>query len=305
MAPPRKSIRLGTKTTPNRRRARPGFGESLRLAQARARVRVNRPANRRGRKWVHAAIAETYPVEDTPHLLLRGLRWLLGLGLAPMAIVTSWTFFNLFSSATLDHHFWASAPFWYFATGAVLMAAWFASGLLWDVFLYLYVLGHELTHIVFIRLCRGTVSDWGASVEGGYVTTDKSNILIALAPYFVPLWATLTALTYVAISLFTELSPAALKSLYALLGFFWAFHLLWTLWMIPRDQPDLRENGTFLSLIIIYLGNLALLVSLVCLASPEMSFHGFAREWLANARESLEAAREIYQHLRLKAGPLL
>ncbi|MCH7225413.1 hypothetical protein [Haloferula sp. A504] len=293
MPPSRKSIRLGSKTGGNRRREKASFTESLRLAQARARVRANRPANRRGRKWVRAAIAETYPVDDSPHLLLRMFRWMLGLALAPLAVVTSWTFFNLFSSAALDHLFWTSAPFWYFATGAVLMIAWFATGLLWDLFLYLYVLGHELTHILFIRLFRGTVAEWGVSVDGGYVTTDKTNILIALAPYFVPLWAALTVGIYACVGVFVDLSPAGLKSLYALLGFFWAFHLLWTLWMIPRDQPDLRENGTFLSLVIIYLANLLILVTLTCLASPDMSFRGFGVEWIHNARAGFDAAQAL------------
>ena len=129
-------------------------------------------------------------------------------------------------------------------------------------------------------LAKAGWAEWGASSDGGYVTTDKSNILIALAPYFVPLWAALTVGIYACVGVFVDLSPAALKSLYGLLGFFWAFHLLWTLWMIPRDQPDLRENGTFLSLIIIYLANLLILVSLTCLASPGMSFQGFVIEWL-------------------------
>lgn len=297
MAVQRKSIRLASKSGGNRRRARPGFGESLQLARARTRLRINRPANRRGQKWVRAAIAGTYPDEESAPLLLRLSRWLLGLLLAPLGVVTSWTFFNLFSSATIDHQFWTSTPFWYFATGALLMVAWFATGLLWDLFLYFYVLGHELTHILFIRLFRGTVTDWGASIDGGFVTTDKSNILIALAPYFVPLWAALTVAIYALVGIFVDLSPAALKSLYGLLGFFWAFHLLWTLWMIPRDQPDLRDHGTFLSLVIIYLANLLLLVSLTCLASPEMSFRGFAVEWLHNAGEALGVARLLILRL--------
>ena len=170
------------------------------------------------------------------------------------------------------------------------MTGWFASGLLWNAFLYIYVLGHELTHIVFIWLFRGTVSDWGVSVDGGYVTTDKSNIVIALAPYFLPLWAALIVGIFALVGCFVDLSPVALKSLYGMLGFFWSFHLLWTLWMIPRDQPDLRDNGTFLSLMIIYLANLMILVALVCMASPEMGFRGFASGWLGNAREAWEGA---------------
>ena len=61
--------------------------------------------------------------------------------------------------------------------------------------------------------------------------------------------------------------------------------MLWTLWMIPRDQPDLRENGTFLSLVIIYLANLLLLVLLLCAAhdAPLSSAREFGMDWMRNA----------------------
>ena len=61
--------------------------------------------------------------------------------------------------------------------------------------------------------------------------------------------------------------------------------MLWTLWMIPRDQPDLRENGTFLSLVIIYLANLLLLVVLLCAAHdhPLQSAKEFGIDWMRNA----------------------
>ena len=286
MAAKKKQITLGSRTGTNRRRKRPSFSEVLKLADARARATVNRPSNRRAQKSVRAAIAGTIELEDEPGLALRMSRWLLGILLLPLCGVTSWTFFSQFSDVALRLEFWRTSAFWYFATGGLLMTGWFATGLLKNVFLYLYVLGHELTHIVFIWMFRGKVSDWGVSVDGGYVTTDKSNIVIALAPYFVPLWAALVVGIYAAVGYFVELPDAAMKSLFGLLGFFWAFHLLWTLWMIPRDQPDLRENGTFLSLTIIYLANLLILVALMCLASDDMSFRGFGREWLANARET-------------------
>ncbi|MFC7337697.1 hypothetical protein ACFQY0_10955 [Haloferula chungangensis] len=297
MAAKKKQIKLGSKTGNHRRRSRPPFSEVLKLADARARASVNRPSNRRALKSVRAAIAGTIEIEESPGMALRMGRWLLGLMLLPFCGVTSWTFFSLFSDVTLRHEFWQTTAFWYFATGGLLMTGWFATGLLGDFFLYLYVLGHELTHIVFIWMFRGTVSDWGVSVDGGYVTTDKSNIVIALAPYFVPLWAALVVAGFAAVGYFIELPGAAMKSLFGLLGFFWAFHLLWTLWMIPRDQPDLRENGTFLSLTIIYLANLLILVALMCLASDDMSFRGFAREWLANAREAGEGVEMMLRRL--------
>lgn len=297
MAPGRKTIGLNSKTAVNRRRRQPRFAEALRLAEARARVRANRPANRRRYKLVQASIASALPSEDSPNILLRMMRWVLAFSLVPLCAVTSVTFFSEFSTVTLDHAFWRTSAFWYFVTGVVLMLGWFASGLLWNFFLYLYVLGHELTHILFIRLFRGTVTEWGVSLDGGFVTTDKSNIIIALAPYFVPLWAAITVSGFALVGWFVDLSPVAVKTLYGLIGFFWAFHLVWTLWMIPRDQPDLRENGTFLSLMIIYLANIAVLVMLTCLASPDMGFRAFAAEWVDNAREARRAAEALWQEM--------
>ncbi|MEP4077556.1 hypothetical protein [Haloferula sp.] len=295
MAAKRKKMTLGSKTGKNRRRARPSFSDALKLADARARATVNRPSNRRAQKSVRAAITGTIELEEAPGWGLRMGRWLLGLMMLPLCGVTSWTFFSQFSDAALRHDFWRGSEFWYFATGGLLMTGWFATGLFKDFFLYLYVLGHELTHIVFIWMFRGKVSDWGVSVDGGYVTTDKSNIVIALAPYFVPLWAASVVGIFAVVGYFVDLPAPAMKSLFGLLGFFWAFHLLWTLWMIPRDQPDLRENGTFLSLTIIYLANLLILVVLMCLASDDMGFRGFAREWLANARETGEGVERIFR----------
>jgi len=221
---------------------------------------------------------------------LRMLRWMLGAALVVPGVVTTWSFLSLVADATVRDQFWTTAAFWYFATGVLLMAGWFATGLLRNGFLYLYVLGHELTHILFIKVFRGRVSDWGVSVKGGYVTTDKTNIVIALAPYFVPFWSVLLLAVFGALEWAVVLPPVAEKVLYGTLGFSWAFHLLWTLWMIPRDQPDLRENGTFLSLIIIYLVNLLLLVGLLCLASDKLSIQDFAATWAIHAGEGVRWA---------------
>ena len=114
--------------------------------------------------------------DESPSILVRMLRWSLGLLLLPLCAVTSWTFFSQFSAAALDHGFWRSSAFWYFATGGLLMASWFATGLLWNAFLYLYVLGHELTHILFIWLFRGRINDWGVSVDGERIVWEGSDV---------------------------------------------------------------------------------------------------------------------------------
>ena len=296
----KKQIRLGSTTAGgNRRRRRQTFAEALRRANARAHERTNRRLGQRDLKHVRAAIAgPAFGYEEAPPGTLTRLgRWLLGLLLLPLCWVTSWTFFTQFSDATLDHGFWKMPAFWYFATGALLMTGWFFTGLLRPVFLYLYVLGHELTHILFIWVFRGRVSDWGVSLDGGYVTTDKSNIVIALSPYFIPLWAALGVVVHALLGLALDLPPVSDKILFGWVGFFWAFHLLWTLWMIPRDQPDLKENGRFLSLVIIYLANQLILAALLCAVAKPFGFAEFGGQWMANAARSLEGALRLGREL--------
>ncbi|WP_367870307.1 hypothetical protein [Luteolibacter sp. Populi] len=296
--PPKKQIRLGS-TTGNRARRRQSLSEALSRANARTHERINRRLNQRELKNIRASFSATAGYIDPPASVFTRLwRWTFGLLLLPLCWITSWTFFTQFSEATIDHEFWKMPAFWYFATGVLLMTGWFFSGLLRPAFLYLYVLGHELTHILFIWAFRGRVSDWGVSLDGGYVTTDKTNIAIALSPYFVPLWAVVGVLAHALIGLAFETTPTSEKILFGFVGFFWAFHLLWTLWMIPRDQPDLRENGTFLSLVIIYLANQLVLAALLCATVQPLGFAEFGQQWMANAARSLEAVMKMSREVK-------
>jgi len=255
--------------------------------------RENRRLGLKGRKFVQASIvavsgeAGMLPDVDEAPWWLSGIRLWMGAMLLPLVALTVWTFVSVLAEATLRDRFWTTAAFWYFATGVVLMAGWFWTGLLRQGFLYLYVLGHELTHIVFILLCRGRVGEWDATTDGGYVTTDKTNILIALAPYFVPFWTAAILLVWGVAGFFLPMSGLAEKVLFWAIGMTWAFHALWTAWMIPRDQPDLRENGTFLSLGIIALANTLLLAAMLCVAWDKLSFREFAETWWMHAREWL------------------
>lgn len=264
------------------------FAEVLSQANRRAHEQANRRSGRRELKWVRAAIAaEAPPVpENVPVEWLRRMgRWAAALVLLPLTWVTTWTFLSRFSHATVERGFWQTVEFMYFALGSVLMASWLWSGILQKFFLYLYVLGHELTHALFVLICRGRVTNIHVSADGGYITTNKTNLLIALSPYFVPFWSMVVALAHALARLLADLPAAWDPVFYAAMGASWTFHMIWTLWMIPRDQPDLRENGTLLSLVVIYQANLLVLVLLLCVAaeSPLGDAREFAREWLRHA----------------------
>lgn len=261
----------------------------LSSANQRAHDQANRRSGKRGEKSIWAAVAEVDDELDdgieSAEWLKRLMRWSLALVLLPFCWVTSWTLLSRFSQATVDQDFWKTAEFWYFATGALVMLGWFWSGLLQPMFLYLYVLGHELTHAVFVLIYRGKVTDFHVSADGGYITTNKTNLVIALSPYFVPFWAVVGAVVYAAVGYFIDLSAGWDRVFFGAIGFTWTFHLVWTLWMIPRDQPDLKENGTFLSLAIIFLANVCVLSGLLCVAgdSPLQNSREFALEWLRHA----------------------
>src|SRR5580698_1157381 len=54
--------------------------------------------------------------------------------------------------------------------------------------MWIYVFGHELTHALWTWLFGGQVKKLKISSSGGHVVISKTNFVIALAPYFFPLY---------------------------------------------------------------------------------------------------------------------
>ncbi|HXA08751.1 MAG TPA: hypothetical protein VNW28_02145 [Chthoniobacterales bacterium] len=206
------------------------------------------------------------------------VKFVVALFLLPLCAVLSQTFFTSFARATVAERLWAGEEFWFFSLGAVLwLIAFF--GLPRPI--VLYVFGHELTHALWVWLMGGRVSRFRVGREGGHILTDKNNFLIALAPYFFPLYSILVLAIYGALSLCVNLQPYG-RLLYALVGVTWAFHFTFTCWMIPKNQSDLRDNGTIFSLVVIYLMNLLLLSAMLIIASPNITFAGFGADMVRN-----------------------
>lgn len=282
-----------TRTRNSRRDGRPTLRQAFHDANLRAKQRANRRICRRhGLSSMQAAIAGTAD-DSMIHLNIgqRMLRWLTALMLLPLCIIATRALLNVGVVSGAEETFWMdlleSKHFVYFTIGCVLMMGWFFTGLLERLFLYFYVLGHELTHAVFVYACGGKVGGIHVTADGGYVMTNKSNALIALSPYFVPFWSVVILGISTVIGFFYEI-PHHEHALYLLIGFSWSFHLLWTLWMIPRDQPDLKENGVFFSLVVIYLANVVVISILLCLALDDLSWDHWANE-LVNSWEYLKS----------------
>src|SRR5437763_1674950 len=234
-------------------------------------------------KIVRYVVPTTRRASDHPMPLMVPTRWvknIIALFLLPWCAILTQTFFTAFARATIDQRLWAGAEFWFFSLGVVLWLIAFV-GLPRPVIVYVF--GHEVTHVLWVWLMGGRVSKFRVSGAGGHIVTNRTNFLIALAPYFFPLYSLLAILVYGIASLFVNVAPYG-QLLYAILGITWAFHLTFTCWMIPKNQTDLSDHGTFFSLVFIYLMNLVLLSGLLVIASPQITFASFGEDVVQNLR---------------------
>ena len=207
--------------------------------------------------------------------------------LLPLCIIWTRAFFAIFRKETIDHQLWVTDEFWYFFLGADLSVLAFFGlrapidfpGLRRPHLLLLYVFGHELTHAIWVWMMGGRVGEFKVGPRGGYITTNKQNVWISLAPYFYPIYSVAVVILYGILACFLELAPYT-RWLFFALGITWAFHICFTLWMIPKGQSDLTYHGTFFSLVVIYLMNLALITGLLLIAAPGLTFAGFGRQFI-------------------------
>ena len=111
-------------------------------------------------------------------------------------------------------------------------------------------------------------------------------------------WSVVVVALYAVLRVSMQLKPGWDLALYAVMGVTWTFHMIWTLWMIPRDQPDLKENGTFLSLVIIYLANQVVLAVLLCAVAKPLGFEEFGNQWVGNAAKSWDGFVRMVREVR-------
>ncbi|MBR1920630.1 MAG: hypothetical protein IJ829_01345 [Kiritimatiellae bacterium] len=130
-----------------------------------------------------------------------------------------------------------------------------------------YVLGHELTHAIWGLLFGAVPSKLRVSENGGSVSLTKSNLLITLAPYFFPFYTFVVVVA--ALVTFAFVRPLPWLPLWMfMIGFTWAFHVLFTLETLTRRQPDVQLYGRIFSWVFIFLANLALVLVWLAATTP-------------------------------------
>lgn len=226
---------------------------------------------------------------------------LMGLILLPICMVALVTFTELFFRATVKGAFWRTEGFWFFAFGCLF---WLSLGLAKIQPAVLYVFAHEMTHAITARLSGGKIHGMHVSETGGYVETDKTNTFITLSPYLVPFYTVVVFALYGLLCLFTDMQAKISVDIlgwtllwkwawifYWFVGATWCFHITFTLEVLRTEQSDLRLNGEFFSMMLIFLANLAIVGAFFILASPTV---GVADVW----RDASKMVMSVWHWMR-------
>ena len=123
--------------------------------------------------------------------------------------------------------------------------------------MWIYVLGHELTHALWTWLFGGEVKKMKVTSKGGHVLISKTNFLIALAPYFFPLYVVLVIGGF---ALGRLIWGWPLVWFHLLLGVAYAFHVTLTGHVLRTRQSDITNQGYLFSAVVIFLGNVCVLL---------------------------------------------
>ena len=127
---------------------------------------------------------------------------------------------------------------------------------------------HETTHMLAAKLCLANMESMTvtSSGSGQVIYTRESNFFIALAPYFLPLFA--LCFTILAPLLHPKLSAYALVPA----GFMLTHHLLASFEEAMVGQPDIHESGRIFS--IAFIGVFGLLIYGIIIAFAAGGLHG-------------------------------
>lgn len=199
------------------------------------------------------------------------VKLLLGILLLPACFGAASALSRVLGAAGNAHTFWVAL-----VGGA---ACWVTVFLILPKPMLVYVFGHELTHALWTWACGGRVKKFKASAKGGHVVITKSNFLIALAPYFFPLYVVLVILVFL-LGHHLWNWQAYLPWFHFLIGAAYAFHVTLTWHILQATQSDITDQGWFFSGVVIWLGNILVLLIGIPLLTSKVGLLDALAWWL-------------------------
>lgn len=163
--------------------------------------------------------------------------------------------------------------------------------------MWIYVFGHELTHALWTWAFGGEVKQFKATSQGGHVIITKSNFLIVLAPYFFPLYAVMVVAVFFTGGLLWNWNRY-LPIFHLLLGAAYAFHVTLTLHALKTRQTDITQEGYIFSTVVIYLGNITVLLLGIALIVARVGVWTALGWWFERTGEVFHLTGQFLRHLR-------
>ncbi len=157
---------------------------------------------------------------------------------------------------------------------------------------YLYVLGHEAVHAGVAWIFGGKIKSFKASKDGGSVGTDKSNAVIELSPYFIPVYAILITVIYFVVASSYNINGSLFVFL---IGFALAFHMVLTIEVMKTRQPDIMKSGYIFSIVLVYMLNIVVISLIFSLMFPAFSAKKFFIDsWAVSKGAYVAVVRQLF-----------
>lgn len=170
---------------------------------------------------------------------------------------------------------------------------WLAIYLLLPKPMWIYVFGHELTHVIWVWLFGGSVKQFKATSEGGHVIVDKTNFLIALSPYFFPLYAVMVVVVFVTGHLIWDWN-GFMVWFHLLVGAAYAFHITLNAHVLKTQQSDITSQGCLFSAVVIFLGNILVLLIGLPLLTAKVGLAKMFGWWWDNTQHIVQSIVKMF-----------
>lgn len=208
--------------------------------------------------------------------MVKWLKVFVAILLVPVCVGGAAALWRVLEASGAADTFWAA-----FLAGA---ACWLVIYRLLPKPMWVYVFGHELTHAIWTWLMGGRVKKFKASASGGHVVVTRNNFLIALAPYFFPLYAVLVGLAFLGGDWLWGWREYRVW-FHLVLGVAYAFHVTLTWHILKNHQSDIADQGYLFSAVVIFLGNLVVLLVGIPLLAARTDLLTVLQWWTAATLE--------------------